>query len=162
MAESILIDQALSKAEKYELLLVQIRALIGTDTNQVSVLANCSAALHQGLGHFWTGFYLTQETGLSLGPFQGPVACMRIENERGVCGTSLAEKRTIIVPDVALFPGHIACSAESKSEIVVPVFNREKDVVAVLDIDSKFEASFDEVDQRYLEQFCSWLGEQIF
>lgn len=161
MSESITIDSGLSKSETYEQLLPQVRALVGVDRNKIAVLANCAAALHHGLGHFWTGFYLVEGQELVLGPFQGPVACMSIAKGRGVCGSVLLSEKTIIVPDVDQFPGHIACSSDSKSEIVVPIKDAQGNVCAVLDIDSRHLSTFDETDQFYLESFCTWLGEKI-
>lgn len=142
---------------KYELLTEQIRALIAGETDLVAVMANVSAAIHETMGFWWTGFYRVMNGELVLGPFQGPVACMHIGYGKGVCGTAWKDRRTIIVPDVEQFPGHIACSSLSRSEIVVPVFSTAGDVVAVLDIDSKELATFDTIDQQYLEQICKLL-----
>ena len=142
----------MDKTAKYELLTEQIRALIAGETNLVAVMANVSAAIHETMGFWWTGFYRVMNGELVLGPFQGPVACMHIGYGKGVCGTAWKDRRTIIVPDVEQFPGHIACSSLSRSEIVVPVFSTAGDVVAVLDIDSKELATFDTIDQKYLEQ----------
>ena len=135
----------------------QIRALIEGETDQVAVMANVSAAIHETMGFWWTGFYRVIDNELVLGPFQGPVACMHIGFGKGVCGTAWKEQRTIVVPDVELFPGHIACSSLSRSEIVVPVCSKGETVVAVLDIDSKELAAFDDVDQTYLEGICKLL-----
>ena len=154
----------MSKVEKYELLTRQIEALIAGETDAVAVMANVSAAIHEAMGFWWTGFYRvaqkadSDEKELVLGPFQGPVACMHIGFGRGVCGTAWKRRETIVVPDVDQFPGHIACSSESRSEIVVPVFSTEGDVVAVLDIDSKELGTFDETDRRYLEEICGMLN----
>ena len=154
----------MSKNEKYELLTKQIEALIAGETEAVAVMANVSAAIHEAMGFWWTGFYQvaakadSDEKELVLGPFQGSVACMHIGFGRGVCGTAWKEQRTIVVPDVEQFPGHIACSSESRSEIVVPVFSKEGDVVAVLDIDSKELGTFDETDRKYLEGICGLLN----
>ena len=145
------------KKEKYSLLTEQIRALIEGETDQVAVMANVSAAIHETMGFWWTGFYRVIDNELVLGPFQGPVACMHIGFGKGVCGTAWKEQRTIVVPDVELFPGHIACSSLSRSEIVVPVCSKGETVVAVLDIDSKELAAFDDVDQTYLEGICKLL-----
>jgi GAF domain-containing protein len=145
------------KKEKYSLLTEQIRALIEGETDQVAVMANVSAAIHETMGFWWTGFYRVIDNELVLGPFQGPVACMHIGFGKGVCGTAWKEQRTIVVPDVELFPGHIACSSLSRSEIVVPVCSKGETVVAVLDIDSKELAAFDDVDQAYLEGICKLL-----
>ena len=142
------------KREKYRLLTAQIRALIEGETDSIAVMANVCAAIHETMGFFWTGFYRVQGDQLVLGPFQGPVACMHIGFGRGVCGTAWKQRQTIVVPDVEQFPGHIACSSLSRSEIVVPVFSQTDDVVAVLDIDSKELATFDDVDREFLEGFC--------
>jgi GAF domain-containing protein len=149
--------------KQYELLTQQIEALIEGETDPVAVMANVCAAIHEAMGFWWTGFYRVaqkadaDEKELMLGPFQGPVACMHIGFGRGVCGTAWKERETIIVPDVELFPGHIACSSLSRSEIVVPVFAKDGDVVAVLDIDSKELATFDETDKMYLERISGML-----
>ncbi|MCR5365233.1 MAG: GAF domain-containing protein [Prevotella sp.] len=147
----------MDKTTKYELLTEQIRTLIAGETDLVAVMANVSAAIHETMGFWWTGFYRVMNGELVLGPFQGPVACMHIGYGKGVCGTAWKDRRTIIVPDVEQFPGHIACSSLSRSEIVVPVFSTAGDVVAVLDIDSKELATFDTIDQQYLEQICKLL-----
>lgn len=139
------------KEEKYRLLTAQVKSLIEGETDSVSVMANVSAAVHEAMGFFWTGFYIVHGDELRLGPFQGSVACMHIPFGRGVCGTAWKEAKTIVVPDVEEFPGHIACSSLSRSEIVVPVFNTKNEVVAVLDIDSCDLHTFDEVDQHWLE-----------
>lgn len=139
------------KEEKYRTLLLQARSLMDGETDEIARMANLSALIHQAFGFWWTGFYRVQGDELVLGPFQGPLACTRIKKGRGVCGTAWKEQRTIIVPDVEQFPGHIACSSESRSEIVVPVW-RDKEIVAVLDIDSRDLNTFDTTDQRYLEQ----------
>ena len=144
----------MDKIEKYQLLTEQIRALIEGETDSVAVMANVCAAIHETMGFWWTGFYRVQNEELVLGPFQGPVACMHIGFGKGVCGTAWKEQRTIIVPDVELFPGHIACSSLSRSEIVVPVFSKDRIIVAVLDIDSKELSTFDETDREYLERIC--------
>lgn len=152
MAENLVINQG-SKEEQYQTLLPQIKSLTGAETDVVANLANISAALKQTFGFFWVGFYRVKEDMLVLGPFQGPLACTRIRFGKGVCGTAWKEAKTLVVPDVEAFPGHIACSSDSKSEIVVPVIKDEK-VVAVLDIDSDSLNSFDEVDACYLEMLC--------
>ena len=148
----------MSKEEKYELLTQQIEALIAGETDAVAVMANVSAVIHEAMGFWWTGFYRVVDNELVLGPFQGPAACMHIGFGRGVCGTAWKEQKTIVVPDVEQFPGHIACSSESRSEIVVPVFSGEDEVVAVLDIDSKELGTFDETDRKYLEGLCKLLN----
>jgi GAF domain-containing protein len=146
------------KHEKYALLVEQIRSLIDGETDSVAVMANVCAAIHETMGFFWTGFYRVVDHELLLGPFQGPVACMHIGYGRGVCGTAWKQQQTIVVPDVEQFPGHIACSSLSRSEIVVPVFSKSGEVMAVLDIDSKELATFDDTDRHYLEQICALLG----
>lgn len=145
------------KEEYYRLLIEQIRNLIEGEKDMVAVMANVAAAIHETMGFFWTGFYRVINDELVLGPFQGPVACMHIPLGRGVCGTAWQRKETIVVPDVEQFPGHIACSSLSRSEIVVPLFSKDGKVTAVLDIDSKELATFDETDRRYLETICSMI-----
>ena len=147
----------MDKIEKYRLLTEQIRALIEGETDSVAVMANVCAAIHEAMGFWWTGFYRVKDGQLVLGPFQGLVACMHIGYGKGVCGTAWKERRTIIVPDVEQFPGHIACSSLSRSEIVVPIFSTNGDVVAVLDIDSKKLSTFDETDREYLEEICKMI-----
>lgn len=142
----------MSKVEKYKLLTEQIKSLVAGETDQVAVMANVAAAIHLEMGFWWTGFYRVQNGELVLGPFQGPVACMHISYGKGVCGTSWKQGETIVVPDVEQFPGHIACSSESRSEIVVPVRSADGEMIAVLDIDSKDLATFDEVDKLWLEE----------
>ncbi len=152
----------MEKKEKYELLLQQVESLIAGETNKVGVLANVSAAIHEAMVFFWTGFYLVNDDELILGPFQGSVACYHIPYNKGVCGTAWARRQTVVVPDVEEFPGHIACSSLSRSEIVVPVFNASNEVVAVLDIDSKELATFDEVDQYYLERIVQIVALSVY
>jgi len=142
------------KEEKYQLLLQQVEALAQGEDDMVSLMANVSAAIHQEMGFFWTGFYRVVGQELRLGPFQGPVACTRIGYGRGVCGTAWQRRATIVVPDVEQFPGHIACSSLSRSEIVVPVSNDKGDIVAVLDIDSTELNTFDDTDAQCLERIC--------
>ena len=156
MAENLLISTG-SKEEKYRELLPQLHALVSTETDFIANLANVAAALKQTFGFFWVGFYIVKGDELVLGPFQGPIACTRIRIGRGVCGTAWKEVRTLIVPDVEQFNGHIACSSDSKSEIVVPMI-RQGEVVGVLDIDSDTLDSFDTVDARYLEEICTYIG----
>ena len=144
----------MDKNEKYRLLTKQISALIEGETDSVAVMANVCAAIHEMMGFFWTGFYRVKNGELVLGPFQGPVACMHIGFGRGVCGTAWKQRETIVVPDVEQFPGHIACSSLSRSEIVVPVFSKDGEVQAVLDIDSKELSTFDDTDRQYLEEIC--------
>lgn len=155
MAENLVINAG-GKEDKYRELLPQIHALVSTETDLVANLANISAALKQTFGFFWVGFYLVKDDELVLGPFQGPIACTRIRLGRGVCGTAWKEARTLIVPDVEQFPGHIACSSDSRSEIVVPV-KKQDAIIGVLDIDSDMLDSFDNVDARYLEEIISSL-----
>ena len=145
------------KKEKYRLLTEQICALVEGETDCVAVMANVCAAIHETMGFWWTGFYRVKGGELVLGPFQGPVACMHIGYGKGVCGTAWKEQQTVIVPDVEQFPGHIACSSLSRSEIVVPVFSKGEEVVAVLDIDSRELATFDDTDRQYLEEICKLL-----
>ena len=140
-----------TKEEQYSLVYKQIASLIAGENDAVSVMANISAMLHDSFGFWWTGFYRVEGGELILGPFQGPVACMHIGYGKGVCGTAWKERRTVVVPDVEQFPGHIACSSESRSEIVVPVVQKGA-VVAVLDIDSRELETFDEVDAQWLEK----------
>lgn len=156
MAEELCIGAG-SKEEKYRELLPQLQALVGTETDLVANLANIAAALKQTFGFFWVGFYIVKGEELVLGPFQGPIACTRIRFGKGVCGTAWKEARTLIVPDVEQFPGHIACSSDSKSEIVVPVI-RQGIVAGVLDVDSDSLNCFDETDARYLEEVCKYIG----
>ena len=147
MAENLSINAG-SKEEKYRELLPQLYALISTETDFIANLANLSAALKQTFNFFWVGFYLVKGDELVLGPFQGPIACTRIRFGRGVCGTAWKEAHTLIVPDVEQFPGHIACSSDSKSEIVVPMM-KEGNVIGVLDIDSDSLDSFDDIDAHW-------------
>lgn len=142
------------KEETYKLLVSQIASLIDGEKDAIAVMSNVAAAIHQTMGFWWTGFYRVVDDELVLGPFQGPVACMHIPYGKGVCGTAWQRAETVVVPDVEQFPGHIACSSESKSEIVVPVFNSNGKVTAVLDIDSERLATFDDVDRKYLEDIC--------
>lgn len=157
----------MSKEEKYRLLTEQIKALIEGETDVVAVMANVCAAIHETMGFFWTGFYRvatkagSNEKELVLGPFQGPVACMHIGYGRGVCGTAWKQRDTIVVPDVEQFPGHIACSSLSRSEIVVPVFSDDGNVKAVLDIDSKELATFDDTDRQHLEAICKLVAAPV-
>ena len=155
MAEDLHIIQG-TKQEQYQTLIPQIKALVEAEPDLIANLANTVAALKEQFGWFWTGFYLVKEAELVLAPFQGPVACTRIKKGRGVCGTSWAGAKTLIVPDVEQFPGHIACSSLSKSEIVVPVI-RNNTVVAVLDVDSDVYDSFDSTDRQYLEEIVGLL-----
>ena len=154
MAEDLNIITSTDKAEQYQSLIPQIEALLFGEPDQVANLANVAAALKEQFKWFWVGFYLVKGDELVLGPFQGPVACTRIALGKGVCGVAWKEAKTLIVPDVDEFPGHIACSSLSKSEIVVPLFKNGK-VVAVLDVDSEALNQFDETDARYLEEIVN-------
>lgn len=156
MAEDLEIIRG-TKTENYQSILPQIKAMIEGEPDLIANLANTVAALKKQFNWFWVGFYLVKKDELVLAPFQGPVACTRIKKGRGVCGTSWAKAETLIVPDVEAFPGHIACSSLSKSEIVVPVIRNNK-VVAVLDVDSDELNDFDETDQRYLEEIISLIS----
>lgn len=146
------------KQALYAELRPRLQALLDGETDKIVGMANFAAELHETFGFWWTGFYRVMGDKLVLGPFQGPVACTRIAKGRGVCGTAWQEERTVVVPDVELFPGHIACSSASRSEIVVPVFNRRQQVVAVLDIDSKELSTFDETDKTELEKAVKLFG----
>ena len=157
MAEDLLLIQG-TKEEQYQALLPQIKALIDGEEDLIANLANIAAALKQQFGWLWVGFYLVKRDILVLGPFQGPVACTRIQKGRGVCGKSWELAQTLVVPDVEKFPGHIACSSLSKSEIVLPLFDNNETVTGVLDIDSEQLDTFDETDQRYLEEIVSWIS----
>lgn len=149
MAEQLTVSTSSDKQERYRVLVPQVEALVAGEPDLVANLSNIAAALRESMNFFWVGFYLVKGNQLVLGPFQGPIACTRIELGKGVCGTSWKEKRIIIVPDVDQFPGHIACSSASKSEIVLPVIKDGK-VVAVLDVDSDQLNSFDGVDEQGL------------
>ncbi len=156
MAENLIVDKSLSKKERYQTAVAQIRALVSGESNITANLANISAALKQSFDFFWVGFYLVDKPDeLVLGPFQGPIACTRIKKGKGVCGTAWQEAKTIIVPDVDKFPGHIACASESKSEIVVPFFDKAGNCLGVLDVDQDHYDAFDETDKEYLEQLLS-------
>jgi GAF domain-containing protein len=150
MAEDLKIAEG-NKQEQYVQLIPQIAGLLEGETDLTANLANICAALHEQFHWLWVGFYLVKEDELVLGPFQGPVACTRIRKGRGVCGTSWQEQKTLIVPDVAQFPGHIACSSRSRSEIVIPII-RNNEVIGVLDVDSEKPADFDETDHHFLAQ----------
>jgi len=154
MAEELIINQTLDKESKYKNLLPQIKSLIEGEENLIANLANICAALKQTFNFFWVGFYLVNNNELILGPFQGSIACTRIPFGKGVCGTAWKEQKTILVEDVEKFPGHIACSSLSRSEIVIPVFNKNNVVTMVLDIDSDKLSDFDSIDQKYLEQLA--------
>ena len=141
----------MTKEEKYQEIIPQIQSLIADESDLIANMANIAAVLHEAFHFWWTGFYLVKGNELVLGPFQGPIACTRIPYNRGVCGTAWAQNKTLVVPNVHEFPGHIACSSESKSEIVVPI-RKNGEVIAVLDIDSAEYNTFDNIDKTYLEQ----------
>ncbi len=145
-----------SKEERYAGLLPQLRAVLGSESDPIANMANMASMLHETFGFWWTGFYRVVDGELVLGPFQGPLACTRIRRGKGVCGTAWERGETVVVPDVDKFPGHIACSGESRSEIVVPVV-KEGEVVAVLDIDSRELSTFDGVDRHWLEEAVALL-----
>lgn len=151
MAEDLIITRDASKEAQYRSIIPQIEALLYGETDFVANMANITAALKEQFGWFWVGFYLVKQDELVLGPFQGPVACTRIKKGKGVCGTSWLKAKTIIVPDVDEFPGHIACASASKSEIVLPLIVNDE-VIGVLDVDSDVLSNFDETDQSYLER----------
>jgi GAF domain-containing protein len=155
MAEDLSISSG-SKTDQYESLIPQIKGLLEGETDLIANLANVAAALKEQFKWFWVGFYLVKDDQLVLGPFQGPVACTRINKGRGVCGTSWQKAQTLIVPDVEAFPGHIACSSLSKSEIVVPMI-RDNTVIGVLDVDSEMLDQFDDTDKKFLEEIVSFL-----
>ncbi|WP_320052855.1 GAF domain-containing protein [uncultured Acetobacteroides sp.] len=160
MAEDILISDNVTKEECYKELLPQIAALIDYEDDLTANLANIAAALKYGLNFFWVGFYRVKDGGLILGPFQGPVACTRIASNKGVCGASYTQKRTVIVDDVDKYPGHIACSSLSKSEIVIPIM-KDDEVLLVLDVDSEHLSSFDEIDERYLNELALMVQKKL-
>jgi GAF domain-containing protein len=146
-----------SKEEKYQSLIPQIKALVEGESDSIANMANICAALKFGLNFFWVGFYLVKDNQLVLGPFQGPVACTRINLGKGVCGTSWKNNEVIIVDDVDAFPGHIACSSLSKSEIVLPIYNSKKEIIGVLDVDSEEYKSFDKTDELFLNQILKMI-----
>ena len=156
MSEQLII-QGETKQERYEALLPQIKAVVEDESDLIANMANVAAMLHETFGFWWTGFYRVEGEELVLGPFQGPMACTRIRKGRGVCGTAWLKEETQVVPDVDKFPGHIACSSASRSEIVVPIFYEGK-VIAVLDIDSERLNTFDETDRQNLEQIVKMLS----
>jgi GAF domain-containing protein len=162
MAENLFIPETTERVEIYEAVIPQIEALISSEADLIANLANISAALKQAFGFYWVGFYLDNKSGeLVLGPFQGPIACTRIRYDKGVCGHSFSTKETVIVPDVDQFPGHIACSSASKSEIVVPLFNSKNEICGVLDVDSDLLDDFSELDKVWLEKLLKVLGDKI-
>jgi GAF domain-containing protein len=155
MAEDLMISQG-NKTEKYRNIIPQIQALVESEPDSIANMANITASLKEQFGWLWVGFYLVRQDQLVLGPFQGPVACTRIRKGRGVCGTCWEKAQTIIVPDVSAFPGHIACSSLSNSEIVLPII-KEGSVIGVLDVDSEKYNDFDETDQQGLEQVLGFI-----
>ena len=159
MAEELITGGA-TKEERYRILLPQLASIIEDETDHIANMANIAAAIHGTFDFLWTGFYRIDGETLVLGPFQGPLACTRIRFGRGVCGTAWAEGRTVVVEDVEKFPGHIACSSASRSEIVVPVFKSGK-IIGVLDIDSTETSTFDDTDARYLEEAMAILGNKL-
>lgn len=161
MAEELYISNGLSKTEKYEELLPQIASLIEFEHDLTANLANLSAALHQTFGWWWVGFYIVKDGELVLGPFQCPVACTRIQFGRGVCGVAWKEAKSQLVPDVEKFPGHIACSSLSVSEIVVPIFDKAGKVVGVLDVDSEQYDVLNETDVLFLEKICHLISTKL-
>jgi GAF domain-containing protein len=160
MAEELIVSSNLNKEEVYLALLPQIKALVTGESNLTANLANISAALKQTFNWWWVGFYLIENNELVLGPFQGPIACTRIKKGKGVCGASWLNQQTIVVPDVEKFPGHIACSVASKSEIVVPII-KNNIVIGVLDCDSEQLNHYDEIDRIYIEQLCLMIADLI-
>ena len=156
MSEGLTVSAG-TKEEKYQELIPQLEAVISSETDVIANMANMASMLHETFGFWWTGFYRVVDGMLVLGPFQGPLACTRIRKGKGVCGTAWASGETVVVPDVEQFPGHIACSCESRSEIVVPVFKGSA-IVAVLDIDSRELSTFDETDRKYLEKAVTLLS----
>ncbi len=154
MAEELLISTSTDKTVKYEELIPQIEALIGTESDLIANLANVSSALKYGMDFFWVGFYMVKNDELVLGPFQGPIACTRVRKGKGVCGTAWEKNEVLIVPDVDQFPGHISCSSDSKSEIVVPII-KNNTVVGIIDVDSDQLNSFDLIDSQFLKRLCS-------
>jgi len=160
MAEELIIAESTDKRERYRTLIPQIKALVAGETDLIANLANIAAALHQTMNFYWVGFYLVKNDQLVLGPFQGPIACTRIDFAKGVCGTSWKEKKTIVVPDVDKFPGHIVCSSASRSEIVIPAF-KGNDVFMVLDVDSDKLNDFDEADRDALEELMKVVSDLL-
>ena len=161
MAEELIIPQTTDRKTIYETLVPQIASLIESESDLTANLANISAALKEAFGFFWVGFYIAKEGQLVLGPFQGPIACTRIPFHKGVCGASYSQQKTIIVSDVEAFPGHIACSSASKSEIVLPVFHRNGTVAMVLDVDSDQLDDFSETDAQFLENMIRLIEKKL-
>lgn len=161
MAEELIIPTDSDRVDLYKVLIPQIHALIEHESDLTANLSNIAAALKQAFGFFWVGFYIVKEGQLVLGPFQGPIACTRIPFHKGVCGASYSRKETIIVPDVEQFPGHIACSSDSKSEIVLPVFHRNGTVAMILDVDSDKLDDFSEADATGLGEILRLLERKL-
>ncbi|MBK9509331.1 MAG: GAF domain-containing protein [Cytophagaceae bacterium] len=162
MAENLFLPETKNRKDLYEALVPQIQALIAPESDLIANLANISAALRQTFNFFWVGFFLDNQQGeLVLGPFQGPIACTRIRYDRGVCGHCFSTQQTVMVADVEAFPGHIACNSDSKSEIVVPLFDSKGKIRGVLDVDSDHLNDFSEIDQVYLEQIMGILSDKI-
>ena len=158
MAEQLILEGS-TREELYRELYLQLQALLGAETDRIANLANMAAALRQTFGFFWVGFYLVSERELVLGPFQGDIACTRIPYGRGVCGDAWAQGQTLVVPDVESYPGHIACSSLSRSEVVVPIYDRSGEIVGVLDIDSQVVGDFsEELDRPWLERYVGLLA----
>ncbi len=157
MADDLLIDHSLSKEFKYQQLIPQIKALLEGESDAIANMSNLTAALKEAFNFLWVGFYIIKSNELVLGPFQGPVACTRIAKGKGVCGTAWDKSSVIIVDDVDDFPGHIACSSQSKSEIVLPII-RNGSVIGVLDVDSEYLKHFDNVDKKYLSEILEFLS----
>jgi L-methionine (R)-S-oxide reductase len=162
LTEELVVNKSLSDNEKYELLFLQLKSLIDKTDNVISTLSNIGAAIKQTFDKVsWVGFYLFDGENLFLGPFQGKIACTKIKPGKGVCGTSVLKRETIIVPDVNEFPGHIACDQDSKSEIVVPIIKPDGELFGVLDLDSSSYNSFNEIDKLHLEKIITFLTEEI-
>ena len=158
MAEELIINNHLSKEEKYIQITPQVEALIMGEQDVIANLANIMAALKYSFNFLWVGVYVVKQNELVLGPFQGPIACTRIAKGKGVCGTAWEQKKTLIVPNVDEFPGHIACSSDSRSEIVLPIFNEEGEVALILDVDSEHLNNFNEIDEKYLSQIAQLIA----
>lgn len=157
MSSSLAVDLSLPKEEKYKVLQPQMKALFEGESNLIANMANCAAVLKEAFGFLWCGFYLVEGEELVLGPFQGPVACTRLFKGKGVCAAAWERNETVLVPDVEAFPGHVACSSDSKSEIVLPLRNTKGEVIAVLDVDSDVLNDFDQIDQQGLESILNCL-----
>lgn len=162
MAENLIVPSTTDRSELYAALLPQIAALVAGENDRLANMANVTAALRQAFGFFWVGFYRVVGNELVLGPFQGTLACTRISYGKGVCGTAWKEKKSLLVPDVELFPGHIACSSDSRSEIVIPIFDAAGNVAGVLDIDSDKPDDFTEIDLSCLQEMMRMIGGKLF